>query len=367
MMHAVDTIDDLDAEFLYYCEQIQSCYTRLPRILQVRVEAWTRVLAVQGGPDSWIVDRNLHAKLLLQCIQKAEFVSPFDKKPYSDILPKLPPDVVLQLTSSRVFKRRRTAAHEQRPLPHAPQRHSLPPAPVPTVHGQAKTVRHEQVHLGWVPVPPPPSWPGAGREQGVQAGPPDARRAAAGRDTASIRREGAAATVQDSMLEQLQSMAATLHTLQHAVSQLQAQAQAQAQGWVVQEGGARRQEGGGVARHVQPVPHRSHPYERADSRHAAHPEQASSRVHREGHAARAPVAAPVPEDAASVEESCTTAAGQVTLDGSTASASDSVSPRPPANPAWNVPITPLALPTGCGPLREALLAALGELPAHERG
>jgi hypothetical protein len=95
-------MDELDTRFLLLADRLILESRKRPRHIQIRVERWARELAA----DTVVLrdNRNLHAQLLLSCVESGEFPPPYDKAPRFEgggapLL--LPLDRLLALSRSR--------------------------------------------------------------------------------------------------------------------------------------------------------------------------------------------------------------------------------------------------------------------------
>lgn len=72
---------EVDEEFIRLTILMQNSFENLKRHDQIKLEKWIVFLAKISSNYEWKKNRNLHAKLLLHCVQKKKFICPFDKLP----------------------------------------------------------------------------------------------------------------------------------------------------------------------------------------------------------------------------------------------------------------------------------------------
>jgi hypothetical protein len=80
---------ELDEEFIRLTILIQKAYEEFDKHTQIKVEKWIEKLAKTTSNIKWKQNRNLYTKLLLSCVIKSRFDSPFDKFPREGSLPIL--------------------------------------------------------------------------------------------------------------------------------------------------------------------------------------------------------------------------------------------------------------------------------------
>jgi Domain of unknown function (DUF4485) len=68
---------------------VQKSYEEFDKHTQIKVEKWIEKLAKTTSNIKWKYNRNLYTKLLLNCVIKNRFETPFDKLPRDGDLPIL--------------------------------------------------------------------------------------------------------------------------------------------------------------------------------------------------------------------------------------------------------------------------------------
>jgi len=94
----------LDAEFFSILRRVDNALLSAPRLVRVRGEQWARRLALMAGrqrTEALRRDRDLHAELLLQCVEEGRWVEPFNRQPPDGPLPRLPPHVACAMRRRR--------------------------------------------------------------------------------------------------------------------------------------------------------------------------------------------------------------------------------------------------------------------------
>merc|ERR1740121_2790884 len=94
----------LDAEFASTMRRIEEALSGCARDVRVRGEQWALRLGMLSlvWQEDFQRDRNLHAELLLQCIEEGHWAEPFDRNPPDGPLPKLPPHVACALKRQKL-------------------------------------------------------------------------------------------------------------------------------------------------------------------------------------------------------------------------------------------------------------------------
>eukprot|EP00747_Dinoflagellata_sp_TGD_P166495 gnl/TRDRNA2_/TRDRNA2_189363_c0_seq1.p1 gnl/TRDRNA2_/TRDRNA2_189363_c0~~gnl/TRDRNA2_/TRDRNA2_189363_c0_seq1.p1 ORF type:complete len:496 (-),score=86.34 gnl/TRDRNA2_/TRDRNA2_189363_c0_seq1:91-1578(-) len=84
-----------DAEFACIMRRVEAALCGMPKSFRIRGEQWATKLGlmVMVPQEVFRRDRNLHAELLLQCIEEGCWREPFDRHPPNGPLPMLPPHV----------------------------------------------------------------------------------------------------------------------------------------------------------------------------------------------------------------------------------------------------------------------------------
>mmetsp|Transcript_70032 Transcript_70032/g.121205 ORF Transcript_70032/g.121205 Transcript_70032/m.121205 type:complete len:467 (+) Transcript_70032:111-1511(+) len=104
----------LDMEFASTMRRVEAALQGAPRSIRIRGEQWVQKLALLAWvpQEEFARDRNLHAELLLQCVEECHWHEPLDRHPPVGPLPKLPPYIVHSM------KRRRQERAELARLDH---------------------------------------------------------------------------------------------------------------------------------------------------------------------------------------------------------------------------------------------------------
>ncbi|CAJ1412228.1 unnamed protein product [Effrenium voratum] len=95
--------DPLDAEFAATLRRVEASLAGAPKHLRIRGEQWAQRLGLLSKLRQPLFqkDRNLHADLLLRCIQEGTWTEPMDKHPPEGPLPSLPTHVACSLRRLR--------------------------------------------------------------------------------------------------------------------------------------------------------------------------------------------------------------------------------------------------------------------------
>ena len=93
----------LDLEFASTLEEVEVALAKAPRHVRIRGEQWAQRLQLMAKVRQPLFqkDRNLHADLLLKCIQEGTWTEPLDKHPPEGPLPCLPRHVACTLRRAR--------------------------------------------------------------------------------------------------------------------------------------------------------------------------------------------------------------------------------------------------------------------------
>jgi hypothetical protein len=83
-------MEDRSSHFLSCLKEIQKSYIALPKIQRLRVEHWVEKLSLTGGNISWIKDRDMYTKMLLNMVLAKKLEAPFDRSPLDGPLPPFP-------------------------------------------------------------------------------------------------------------------------------------------------------------------------------------------------------------------------------------------------------------------------------------
>ncbi|CAE8717554.1 unnamed protein product, partial [Polarella glacialis] len=88
-----------DAEFSAQMRRIEAALQGAPKHIRIRGTAWAQRLGLLASvrQSEFRRDRNLHAELLLQCIEDGRWEEPMDKHPPEGPLPCLPAHVACRL------------------------------------------------------------------------------------------------------------------------------------------------------------------------------------------------------------------------------------------------------------------------------
>mmetsp|Transcript_95544 Transcript_95544/g.169654 ORF Transcript_95544/g.169654 Transcript_95544/m.169654 type:complete len:386 (-) Transcript_95544:131-1288(-) len=89
----------LDIEFADAMQRVEAALRGAPRHIRIRGEQWAQRLGLLATVKQPLFrkDRNLHAELLLKCIQESRWTEPMDKHPPEGPLPSLPRHVACAL------------------------------------------------------------------------------------------------------------------------------------------------------------------------------------------------------------------------------------------------------------------------------
>lgn len=89
----------LNMEFVSTMRRIRAALQGAPKSTRIRGEPWVqRLEMLSSAPqEEFQRDRNLQAKMLLQCIESGEWTEPYDRQPPEGTLPMLPGHVALAL------------------------------------------------------------------------------------------------------------------------------------------------------------------------------------------------------------------------------------------------------------------------------
>lgn len=93
----------LDAEFTNTMRKVEAALLGAARSTRIRGEQWLKRLSLLAWApqDEFRRDRNLHAELLLQCVEEGRWMEPLDRHPPDGPLPRLPPHVACALRRQR--------------------------------------------------------------------------------------------------------------------------------------------------------------------------------------------------------------------------------------------------------------------------
>eukprot|EP00439_Symbiodinium_sp_Y106_P050759 s2300_g6.t1 len=111
----------LDLEFATTMQAVEVALASAPRTMRIRGEQWAQRLQLMASVTQPLFqkDRNLHADLLLKCIQAQAWTEPLDKHPPEGPLPCLPRHVACSLRKARAERLRASrsqgCAEVQRP------------------------------------------------------------------------------------------------------------------------------------------------------------------------------------------------------------------------------------------------------------
>ncbi|CAE6925298.1 unnamed protein product [Symbiodinium sp. CCMP2592] len=111
----------LDLEFATTMQAVEVALASAPRTMRIRGEQWAQRLQLMASVTQPLFqkDRNLHADLLLKCIQEQAWTEPLDKHPPEGPLPCLPRHVACSLRKARAERLRASrsqgCAEVQRP------------------------------------------------------------------------------------------------------------------------------------------------------------------------------------------------------------------------------------------------------------
>ncbi|OLP99430.1 hypothetical protein AK812_SmicGene18025 [Symbiodinium microadriaticum] len=102
------SLRSLDLEFLTTMQAVEVALASAPRAMRIRGEQWAQRLQLMASVTQPLFqkDRNLHADLLLKCIQEGAWTEPLDKHPPEGPLPCLPRHVACSLRKARAERLR---------------------------------------------------------------------------------------------------------------------------------------------------------------------------------------------------------------------------------------------------------------------
>ncbi|CAE7453886.1 unnamed protein product [Symbiodinium sp. CCMP2456] len=102
------SLRSLDLEFVTTMQAVEVALASAPRAMRIRGEQWAQRLQLMTSVTQPLFqkDRNLHADLLLKCIQEKAWTEPLDKHPPEGPLPCLPRHVACSLRKARAERLR---------------------------------------------------------------------------------------------------------------------------------------------------------------------------------------------------------------------------------------------------------------------